>query len=163
MLFDSGLESAYDRGDLDTSQYLDRLGADLGTRVGRDAWAAARGSAMRIDTGCLALLDRVAQHAQVAILTNNGPLLGEVLPRLLPELFPRFDGRVLCSAALGGTKPAPHVYLRALAQLQHAPHATLFLDDNADNVAGARTAGLHAERVPAPGQFAAILAAYGLD
>ena len=161
-LFGSGLESRYDNGELDTTQYLELLGLALGTRVERDAWAAARGTAMRIDTGCVELLERVARQAEVAILTNNGPLLGEVLPELLPALFPRFAGRVLCSATLGGSKPAPHVYLHALAQLRHAPHATLFLDDNADNVDGARAAGLHAERVPAPGEFAAILAAYGL-
>ena len=117
---------------------------------------------MRIDAGCLGLLERVAAQAEVAILTNNGPLLGEVLPEVLPALFPIFAGRVICTASLGGCKPAPQVYLRALAQVRHAPHATLFLDDNADNVDGARAAGLHAERVPAPGEFAVILAAYGL-
>jgi putative hydrolase of the HAD superfamily len=89
-------------------------------------------------------------------------LLGEVLPSLLPALFPRFDERVLCSATLGASKPSPDAYLRALARLRHHPHATVFLDDNADNVDGARAAGLHAERVPAPGEFTAILAAYGL-
>ena len=162
LLFGSGLESRYDQGELETTQYLDSLGVALGTRVERDAWAAARGAAMRIDRDCLRLVERVAGQANVAILTNNGPLLGEVLPELLPALFPLFAGRVLCTATLGGSKPAPHVYLHALALLRHAPHATLFLDDNADNVNGARVAGLHAERVPAPGEFAAILAAYGL-
>src|SRR5688572_15529532 len=161
-LFGSGLESRYDRGELETAQYLGRLGIALDTRVERDAWAAARGAAMRIDDDCLDLLARVAGQAEVAILTNNGALLGEVLSELLPALFPRFDGRVLCSATLGASKPSPQAYLRALARLQHAPQATLFLDDNADNVDGARSAGLHAERVPAPGEFAAILAAYGL-
>ena len=161
-LFGSGLESRYDHGELGTTQYLDRLGIALGTPVGREAWAAARAAAMRIDDDCLDLLARVAGQAEVAILTNNGPLLGEVLPELLPALFPRFEGRVLCSATLGGSKPAPDVYLRALARLRHAPHATLFLDDNAANVDGARIAGLHAERVVAPGELAAILAAYGL-
>ena len=161
-LFESGLESRYDRGDIDTGTYLDSLGKTLGRRVERDAWAAARGAGMRIDAGCLALLDRVAAQADVAILTNNGPLLGEVLPGLLPALFPRFAGRVLCTATLGASKPAPEVYLRAVARLRHAPQATLFLDDNADNVAGARAAGLCAECVPAPGEFAMILADYGL-
>lgn len=161
-LFASGLESRYDRGELDTTDYLDRLGVALHTRVGREAWTAARGAAMRIDADCLGLLERVATQADVAILTNNGPLLGECLPELLPGLFPRFDGRVLCSATLGESKPAPEVYLRALARLRHAPHASLFLDDNADNVDGARAAGLHAERVPAPGELMAILAGYGL-
>lgn len=161
-LFGSGLESRYDRGELETTDYLARLGTALGTRVGRDAWVAARGAAMRVDGDCLRLLERVGAHAEVAILTNNGPLLGEALPDLLPALFPRFDGRVLCSATLGDSKPAPQAYLRALARLRHAPHATLFLDDSADNVEGARAAGLRAERVPAPGEFTAILAAYGL-
>ena len=160
-LFGSGLEGRYDRGELDTAAYLDRLGLALDTPVARDAWAVARGAAMRIDRDCLGLLERVAAQAEVAILTNNGPLLGEVLPELLPSLFPRFDGRVLCSGTLGDSKPSPLAYFRALERLRHPPHATLFLDDDAGNVEGARAAGLHAERVPAPGDFAAILAAYG--
>ena len=161
-LFGSGLESRYDRGELDTAQYLDSLGTALGTRVPRSAWAAARGVSMRIDPDCVDLLERVAGQVDVAILTNNGPLLVETLPELLPALYPRFDGRVLCSATLGASKPSPDAYLRALARLRHRPQATVFLDDNATNVDGARAAGLHAEHVPAPGEFAAILAAYGL-
>jgi FMN phosphatase YigB (HAD superfamily) len=161
-LFGSGLESRYDRGELDTTQYLDQLGNALGTRVDRAAWASARGAAMRIETDCLDVLERVARQAEIAILTNNGPLLGEVLPDLLPALFPLFAGRVLCTATLGGSKPAPQVYLRALAQVRHAPHATLFLDDSVANVDGARAAGLRAECVPAPGELTAILADYGL-
>src|SRR5688500_17365155 len=72
-LFGSGLACRYDHGELGTPQYLDRLGLALGTRVEREAWAAARGAAMRIDDDCLNLLERVARQADVAILTNNGP------------------------------------------------------------------------------------------
>ena len=162
MLFESGLESRYDGGELGTDAYLDALGSALGCHVDRATWTAARGAAMRVDAQTLRLLDNAARHCELAILTNNGPLLGEVLPLALPALFPRFEGRVLCSGDLGAAKPAARAYLAALERLGHVPARVLFLDDNAGNVAGARAAGLRAECVPAPGQFADILADYGL-
>lgn len=161
-LFDSGLEARYDAGLIDTADYLHALGAALGATIDRPLWTAARAVAMRIPETTLDGLDIASRHCDVAILTNNGPLLGDVLPQAAPALFPRFTGRVLCSGALGGLKPDPRVYLEALHRLGHAPSRTLFLDDVVANVEGARKAGLHAEHVTVPGDFTTQLAAYGL-
>ena len=62
---------------------------------------------------------------------------------------------------LRASKPQAAIFERALAHFGHRAEDTLFLDDNAGNVAGARAAGLHAEQVLRPGDFAPILAAYG--
>ena len=83
----------------------------------------------------------------LAVLTNNGALMAQALPTLLPELFPALQGRVFCSADFGLRKPAPEVFLRTLEALGVAPSRTLFVDDLFANVRGARAAGLHAETV----------------
>ena len=83
----------------------------------------------------------------MAVLTNNGALMVQALPTLLPELFPALQGRVFCSADFGLRKPAPAVFLRTLDALGVAPSRTLFVDDLFANVRGARAAGLHAETV----------------
>lgn len=161
-LFDSGLETRFDAGLIDTADYLQALGAALDATIDRPLWTAARAAAMRVPDTALEGLDIVSRRCEVAILTNNGPLLGEVLPQAAPALFPRFMGRVLCSGVLGGLKPDPRVYVEALRRLGHAPSRTLFLDDVVANVEGARQAGLHAEHVAVPGDFTAQLTAYGL-
>ncbi|MFS2044226.1 HAD-IA family hydrolase, partial [Stenotrophomonas geniculata] len=95
-----------------------------------------------------AVLQRLqALQLPMAVLTNNGALMQQALPALLPELFPALRERVFCSAGFGLRKPAPEVFLRTLEVLGVAPSHTLFIDDLFANVRGARAAGLHAETV----------------
>ena len=162
-LFGSGLEDRFDAGHVEAEAYLQALGDALGIRVDRATWAAARGAAMRLDPTLPTLLARVAERCDVALLTNNGGLLLDCLPELLPELVDALGGRLLCSARLGARKPGPRVFHAALAAMGHAADSTLFVDDSTANVEGARRAGLMAEHVASPRDLAATLARYGLD
>ncbi|WP_447782484.1 HAD-IA family hydrolase [Stenotrophomonas riyadhensis] len=148
-LYDSGLEAAHDNGTLDGPAYLARLGTLLGTLLGSTVdvatWTAARQAASHPQHAVLQRLQ--ALQLPLAVLTNNGALMVQALPSLLPELFPALQGRVFCSADFGLRKPAPAVFLRTLEALDVAPARTLFVDDLFANVRGARAAGLHAETV----------------
>jgi len=144
-LYDSGLEAAHDNGTLDGPAYLARLGALLGRPVDVTTWTAARQAASHPQHAVLQRLQ--ALQLPIAVLTNNGALMVQALPTLLPELFPALQGRVFCSADFGLRKPAPAVFMRALDVLGVAPSRTLFVDDLFANVRGARAAGLHAETV----------------
>ncbi|HDS1579846.1 TPA: HAD-IA family hydrolase [Stenotrophomonas maltophilia] len=144
-LYDSGLEAAHDSGTLDAASYLERLGEQLGRRVDAQTWMAARQAASHPQPAVLQRLQML--QLPLAVLTNNGALLAQALPTLLPELFPALQGRVFCSADFGLRKPAPAVFLRTLEVLGVAPAHTLFIDDLFTNVRGARLAGLHAETV----------------
>lgn len=144
-LYDSGLEAAHDSGALDAASYLERLGEQLGRRVDAQTWMAARQAASHPQAAVLQRLQTL--QLPLAVLTNNGALLAQALPTLLPELFPALQGRVFCSADFGLRKPAPAVFLRTLEVLGVAPAHTLFIDDLFTNVRGARLAGLHAETV----------------
>lgn len=125
--------------------YLARLGELLGTTVDVATWTAARRAASHPQPAVLQRLQ--ALQLPMAVLTNNGALMKQALPALLPELFPALLGRVFCSADFGLRKPAPEVFLRTLEMLDAAPAHTLFVDDLFANVRGARAAGLHAETV----------------
>lgn len=144
-LYDSGLEAAHDDGTLDGPAYLERLGQQLGRSLDVPAWIAARQAASHPQQAVLQRLERL--QLPMAVLTNNGALMKQTLPTLLPELFPALQGRVFCSADFGLRKPAPEVFLRTLETLGVAPAHTLFVDDLFANVRGARAAGLHAETV----------------
>jgi putative hydrolase of the HAD superfamily len=161
-LFGSGLEDRFDAGDISGERYLQELGDALDARVERRAWADARRTAMRVDPGLPALLSRVRTGAEIAVLTNNGALLVDLLPEIAPTLAAVFGDRVLCSGRLRTRKPDPRVYVDALRILDHAPAATLFLDDSPANVEGARRAGLRAAHVPSPAALAGVLSTYGL-
>jgi putative hydrolase of the HAD superfamily len=156
-----GLEHASDRGELDLEAYVARLRGREGWRVDAAAFVAARGAATRADAGMLALCDRLAPQARLAVFTNNGGWFADRLPAIAPALAGRFGGRVVTSGALRRTKPDPRAFADCLARLGGEPGSTLFIDDNVDNVAGARVAGLDALHFHDPAVLRADLRARG--
>ncbi|WP_417474543.1 HAD-IA family hydrolase [Luteimonas mephitis] len=143
-LFGSGLERDADLGLHDAQGQAGELARRLGRPVSLDDCIAARRAATRAHLAVLALAQRIARHAQVAILTNNNLLLRDHLPTICPPLFPLFDGSVFCSAQFRLAKPDPAIFVRCLAALGHAPAEALFIDDKRENAEGARRAGLRA-------------------
>ena len=61
-----------------------------------------------------------------------------------PGCLEHFDHTTF-SFETGGVKPAPEIYHRSLAGIGMQAGETLFLDDRAENVSGAREVGMHAE------------------
>ncbi|WP_422504904.1 HAD-IA family hydrolase [Stenotrophomonas sp. GZD-301] len=160
-LFDSGLDRQHDSG-LDSAVYLARLGEALGTPVSVAQWQAARIAASVPQAGVIERVQRVAQRLPIAVLTNNGALMADTLPRLLPTLADALRGRILCSGTLGQRKPDPAVFRQATALLGVRPERTLFVDDLFTNVRGARVAGLQAETAADSRTFGKVMKRYGL-
>ncbi|MCE6999393.1 HAD-IA family hydrolase [Saccharothrix sp. S26] len=93
----------------------------------------------------LDLVRSVRRRCRVALLSNAT----DRLPRDLAALgLDREVDAVVSSARIGVAKPAPEAFRRALRVLQHSPSGTLFCDDNAVNVAAARTVGIDAVHTP---------------
>ena len=162
-LFASGLEAQYDGGAIETDAYLARLGTAIGHAIDADAWIASRlvGSVAEV-----AMLERVAAldaSVELAVLTNNGALMAQAIPRILGALGGRFEGRVLCSGALRMRKPDPAVFVTALERLGWALAGTLFVDDSFANVRAARSVGLHAETVTDARSLGRVLRRYTLE
>lgn len=78
----------------------------------------------------------------VGVISNTNHVHALWLRTHVPE-FATFDSIVL-SSDVGRTKPDPAIYARSLHELQVDPKRALFVDDLAENVAGARNAGMDA-------------------
>ncbi|WP_314104517.1 HAD-IA family hydrolase [uncultured Stenotrophomonas sp.] len=161
-LFDSGLEQQFDLG-LDSTRYLQQLGDALGVTISLAQWQDARIAASPPQTGVVERVQRIAQVMPIAILTNNGALMAQTIPRILPTLAPMLEGRILCSGELGGRKPDPAVFLKAVERLDARPTRTLFVDDLFVNVRGARLAGLHADTANDSRSFGKLMHRFGID
>lgn len=160
-MFTSGVEDAGDAGDLGPDDYLRAIGHGLGTAVTRDAWVRARAAAMTPDPVVLALVAAVARRLPVATLSNNGALLGQEAPRIVPELVALEGVTVLMAGELGSAKPSVAVFHTVAERFGVAPEAALFVDDSPDNVAGAARAGLRAHLFVGAADLAAWLRAAG--
>jgi len=162
VLFDSGLERAYDSGALDTAAYLQQLGEGLGCTIDADIWIASRCASTQADPVALDLVASVASRVQVGVVTNNGALMLNAIPRIVAPMFPMLEGRVLCSGVLGVRKPDRAIFEHALAHFDVRAQDALFVDDLFVNVQGARAAGLHADTVVDARSMRTVLRRYGL-
>lgn len=160
-LFDSGLERAYDSG-MATDAYLQQLGDALHTTINIAQWQAARIAACAPQTGVIERVARIAQTLPIGILTNNGALMAQTIPQLVPTLADALHGRILCSGALGGRKPDPAIFAKAVTLLGARAERTLFIDDLFVNVRGARLAGLQAETAADSRAFGKVIKRYAL-
>ena len=159
-LYASGLVHAADAGEVSADGFRTELRTRLGLpddETTERLWA----SAFTPDPAALAVLDRLDPGLPRGVLTNNDALLARVLPRLLPEVFAGMDP-IAFAGELRATKPDAAAYLRAVAPWGVAAADVLFVDDSADNVDGARAAGLRAEQAAGAEELAAVLTATGL-
>ena len=161
-IWDSDFECAAERGAYSSGEaYLRAFNARLGTELSRAQWIAARAAAMHPRPGMIELLREVGRRTNVALLTNNGALLREALPELAPvvcALIPRLHA----SCEFQARKPEPEVFTRLIGRYGITPPRALFIDDSAEYVAGAQSAGLAAVRFSDERQVRAALIAHGI-
>ena len=162
-LFKSGLETKNDRGELGLEDYLDAVRRRHGLDIPLEAFVDARRQSMRLRREVLTLAERIAPQTTLALFTNNGQWLGRQLPKFFPELRPLFGTRMVTTGQLGITKPDPQAFYACLSTLGFSPASALMIDDRADNVGGAISAGLDAIHYASPPQLASELLRRGFD
>jgi putative hydrolase of the HAD superfamily len=154
----AGGEWAAEAGDYGgASAYQDAFEAAMGVPVPVDEWLRVRRAAMTPWPDSIAAVERAAQLGEVALLTNNGPLVEAHLAVLAPEIAPLFGDNLHTSSFYGARKPDPRVFRAVLRAYHRDPADVFFADDLPENVAGAASVGITAHRfTDAPGLLTAI-------
>ncbi len=134
----------YDRAALDVTAYWQRVAADLG-RSYTDAEIAElsrldTASWLTLQPGTVDLITGLAAAGQCLALLSNAPADVARAVQDLP-LADHFQHLVF-SCALKSAKPDPECFRATLALLDASPGDVVFLDDRADNVAGAAALGI---------------------
>jgi len=159
----SGFEDEAERGLLSADDYLAAFGERIGYPLSAAQWVEARRVSIEPDAAVLAMARRLGATHPIGMFTNNPLLLKRHIAEVLPAIAEIFGERAVFSAELGRSKPDPEAYRRLATRLTVAPGETLYLDDDAAYVAGAREAGLVAVQVRGERDVRATLAAHGLD
>ena len=101
------------------------------------------------------LLQKLAQNYELHLLSNTSSIhiteVNKILERTsghknLDELF----SNVFLSYEMGVMKPDLKIYQQVLLQAGISASETIFLDDNADNIAASASLGIHAIHVQKP-------------
>ena len=141
------------------ADFLDERRIDLDPDVLLDAWCYTEP-----DPDAFALVDAVrAQGVRVFLATNQQPVRGRWMRASLG--YERHFDDLFFSHELGLAKPDRAYFLAILERVGATGDGTLFIDDMAPNVAGARDAGLLAEwhdRTTGAAGIARILDAHGV-
>ena len=141
------LRDRYDRGctDLEYWQAVgERAGAGVDRRLAAALSEADAAGWLDTDPAALALIAELDRAGAGLCLLSNAPSAhGQVFRR---QPWARYFDHIMISGDLGGiAKPDPAIWAALTVMLQAPPGECLFFDDRQVNVAGARTAGLHAE------------------
>jgi glucose-1-phosphatase len=159
----SGFEDEAERGIVSADDYLKGFGERIGYALSAAQWVEARRVAIEPDVAVLSLARQLGTDRPVGMFTNNPFLLKRHIAEVFPAVPQIFGSRAVFSAELGRSKPDPEAFRRLAIRLAFAPEEILYFDDDATYVAGAREAGLSADRVGGAPGVGASLAAHGLE
>ena len=158
----SGFEDEAERGVLSADDYLKGFGERMGYPLSAAQWVEARRVAIEPDLAVLALARQLSVERPVGMFTDNPLLLKRHIAEVFSAVPDLFGPRAVFSAELGRSKPDPEAFRRLATRLACAPDEILYFDDDAAYVAGAREAGLWADRVGGAPDVRASLAVHGL-
>jgi glucose-1-phosphatase len=133
----------YERGDLNTSEFVAMMSERLGYRFAREeflqAWSCI------FDPGTILPLELFAhlrQHHRLLLLSNTSDMHVEFLKR--NWTFFQYFHRCLYSFEVQAMKPEPAIFEAALLDADGGPEDCFFTDDTPAYVAGARALGIDA-------------------
>ena len=101
-----------------------------------ELWSASPGE---VNTEVLGILRACRKKAQLVLIRNATSRLCSDLQRL--GIAGDFD-YIINSSEVGFAKPDPNIYFAALNAVEATPNQTLFIDDNAGQVAAATRLGI---------------------
>ncbi|MCB9385563.1 MAG: HAD family phosphatase [Bryobacterales bacterium] len=151
----------YERGEIDSAEFYRRCDAHLGLDQDLASFSTMWSDMFAPDELVSPeLIHALLPHYNLAILSNTNALHFEKLHQDYPivRLFPR----AILSYEVGAMKPAPAIYEAALAATASRAEECFFTDDRAENVAGARALGIHAEPFEGQPQLEQALRAAGV-
>jgi glucose-1-phosphatase len=148
----------------DAGAYHAAFETAIGVPVPVDEWLRIRRAAMTPWPESIAAVRRAAELGDVALLTNNGPLVEAHLATLAPEIAAVIAADDLhTSSFYGARKPDPAVFEAVLRAYGRDASEVFFADDLPENVAGAASIGIAAHRFTDAASLRAAIEAFAAE
>lgn len=144
--FDDRYE-AHERGEIGAAEYCAHLRATLGVSLADDTLISGWNDIFiapvpQIDT----LLQGLAKSYPLYVFSNTNRAHRAFWQARYASVLAPFSS-IFCSCDIGARKPVPGAFLEVARRISVAPARIAFFDDGAENVLGARKAGLLAQKV----------------
>ncbi|HWE76668.1 MAG TPA: HAD-IA family hydrolase [Stellaceae bacterium] len=136
------------------------LVGDLGYRRDWDSFLADWSSHFTVDQAMLVLLPNLARHHRVLLFSNTNREHWDYVTKLADGALARYEAYL--SHEIGDMKPHVSAFEFVVARAGIEPKRALFIDDLAENVAAARTAGFHGHIFTGRAALEQLLASVGI-
>jgi len=145
IIFDDGLQLAYERGQLSTGEFYELFCERSGVRPSQAGLVHAASDMFELNAEVAEIAQRLRNaDRRLGILSNTCEIHWEFCAgSRFPLLDTAFEVAAL-SYQLGSLKPEPAIYQAAAELAGTIPGEIFFVDDRAENVAGAADAGFDA-------------------
>jgi glucose-1-phosphatase len=151
----------FETGKLDGAEFRAEVNQRMGTALGAgefaDLWSSIFHREPLIEE---ALLAGLRKRHRLVLLSNTNPLHFAMIEENFPHIA-QFDELVL-SHEVGAMKPDAAIYEAAIGAARCVAGECLFFDDLAENVEGARRAGMNAEVFTGEARLRVDLARFGI-
>ncbi len=153
-----------EKGQIDIKTYFDRVVEKAPAVLGREIDMEAYGRFWRTTAPGVhwmvvhKMRDLKQRGLRIGLLTNNVKEFGDNWRAMFP--IDELCEHVVDSSHVGMRKPEQAIYALTCERMNVRPGETIFVDDNADNVAAARAYGMHAVHFLDPLQAIAELDAF---
>jgi FMN phosphatase YigB (HAD superfamily) len=129
-------------GKVDDLEFARRILRTLKSTVDPKKFHAYRMTLYHPKWGMQRLAATLSKDYVTGMLSNVGSSFWDENTRWNPRGI--FEKRLFLSYSMHMRKPQRQIYIAAAKRLKIPPHQILFIDDNLENVRGARKAGVHA-------------------
>jgi putative hydrolase of the HAD superfamily len=144
VVFDSGLQHEYERGNISTRDFYERFCQESGTRPPYDDMIQASAKIFTLNYPMLGIAAWLQQAGwPLGILSNTCECHWEYCMKKFRALQQCFPTRIT-SYQIGEVKPNAKIFQVAAEKAGYAPEEIFFVDDIAGHVAGAKAAGFDA-------------------
>lgn len=162
VIWEQGFDERADAGRYTADEYHRLFCERIGAQLTKQQWLEARAVSIEPDDEVLDMARRVKRNATLSLLTNNGPLLKESIHQVFPQVAEIFAERTHFSYEFATCKPDPQVFVRLIDHLGADAGKTLFIDDTATYIEGAKTAGLMTHHFHSAQKLRPVLESFGL-
>ena len=158
-IFRGAEKAAFDSGRLNPQAFAERFCAAIGVRLPYAEFAEIWCDIFAEQREVTGLLDQIAEHADLVLLSNTDPLHLDYV-RSHYGFLEKF-GRMVLSYEVGHAKPARQMFQRALG-LAAPGTPMIYFDDVPEFVSAARACGLPAEQFVDAAKLRRDLARFGV-
>ena len=147
IIFDSGLQSNYESGRINSSQFVQRFNQAAGCEIAEFRLLDAVSDIFSLNRSMVPVLTQLrAARIPIGVLSNTCQAHWGYIMNRSPLLRTIFEpGNCVLSYEVGAVKPQPKIYEHALQVAGVEPEQIFFCDDLERNVEGALAASFQAK------------------